>query len=236
MKLILTLIAALVVFEISAVPLKSNKLDTVKTLLEVFNENNEELSLLDRDFLDFVKLIPIDKLVTIIQKYENDPEILRSYDYVTSEEFHNLVYAVEALPEHRRYVRVLQEAGYNKIRELKLIHDFLGMKEYVPKQRRSLDQQLETNNSSEGGLSGFVKEFIAILPVKEIKELHEKKLVESQAFAKFNLYVSSSRFRRILTNLTGTEQYKQIVQKALEHGIDLVLLNELNSRIIGYKP
>ncbi|XP_043500777.1 uncharacterized protein LOC122523189 [Polistes fuscatus] len=189
MKLILTFIAALVVFEISAVPLKSNVWDIVETLNEVFNENDEKWSYLDRDFIDFVKLIPVDKLVTIVQKYENDPEILRSYDYARSEEFHNLVYAVEALPEHRRYVRVLQEAGYNKIRELKQIHDFLGMKEYVPKKRLSFDQQLETNNSTEGGLSGFVKEFIAILPVKEIKELHEKKLVESQAFAKFNLYM-----------------------------------------------
>ncbi|XP_015182073.1 PREDICTED: uncharacterized protein LOC107069346 [Polistes dominula] len=224
MKLIFAFIAALIVFETSAVPFKSNQWDIMKTLAEAFDENNLELNYLDRDFIDFIKLIPMNKLVTILQKYENDPEILSSYDYLRSEEFHNLVYAVEDLREHRKLVRILQEAGYNKIRELKMIHEALGMKEYVPKKRRSLDQQqLEMDNGSKGGLSGLFNEIIAILPVKEIKELHEKKLIESQPFAKFNLYVSSSRFRKILTNLTTTKQYKQMAQKALEHGVDLAL-------------
>ncbi|KAI4503406.1 hypothetical protein M0802_001628 [Mischocyttarus mexicanus] len=236
MKFILTLFAALVVLKVSAVPLESSKSDIIKTLIEVFDENDDELNYLDRDLLDFVKLIPIEKIIVILQKYENDPEILSSYDYARTVEFHDLVYAVEALPEHRRYVRVLQEAGYNKIRELKLIHEFLGMEVFVSKKRRSLAQELKTDNTSEGGLNGLIKDFIAILPVKEIKELHEKKLIESQPFAKFNLYVSSSRFGRIVTNLTGAEEYKQMVQEALKHGIDIALMKELFSRIIGYKP
>ncbi|KAI4503211.1 hypothetical protein M0802_001433 [Mischocyttarus mexicanus] len=224
---------------VSAVPLNEDRTNLLKNggsnivenFLDAFNGNNSGLTPLDRDFLDFAKLIPLDKLRVIAHKYANDSEIRHSYHFVMSKAFHNLVYAVEALPEQHRLVHILEEAGVSAIRNLKIIHRVLGMKDYVPPPA----QELKNVQRAEGGLSGFIKEYIEILPVEEINELHQKKLVESKAFAKFDSYIRSPRFAEIVVSLKATKEHKELVQKSLENGIDFRLIADLNARIIGYK-
>ncbi|KAL2722968.1 Protein G12 [Vespula maculifrons] len=230
MKYILTFLAALVVVGVSAIPLNGNRTDLlngnrsdifVENIFGIYNYNNT-INDLDKDLIDFVKLIPIDKLRNIVEKYKNDTTILNLIDYIKSKEFHKLVYAVEALPEHHEYVLYLQKSGYDKIRELKAIHNVLGMKDYVPPEPSH--QVFKRDNNSEGGLSGLIKEYIAILPVKEIKELHEKKLKDSPAFAKFSFYIRNKNLVQILRRLLSTKDAQKLMKYILTFLAALVVV------------
>lgn len=241
MKFVLTIFAAIVVVGVSAVPLNDkinslngNRSNIVETFLDAFNGNNSGITPLDRDFLEFAKLIPMDKLREIAHKYANDSGIRHSYHFVMSKTFHNLVYAVEALPEHHSIVRFLEEAGVSVIRNLRIIHRALGMKDYVPPPPST--QELKNMERKEGGLTGFIKEYIEILPVEKIKELHQQKLKESQAFARFDSYIRSPKFREIVVALIATKEHKELMKVSLENGIDFLLIHELNACILGYKP
>lgn len=240
MKYLLTFFATLFVVGVSAVPLNGNRTDLlngnrsdilINTFLGIFNGNTSEPNPLDKDFVDFVKLLPSDKLRAIGDKYENDTKIKESIHYLTSKELHELVYAVEALPEHHRYVLYLQESGYDKIRELQAIHKILGMKDYVPP--KPSHQVFKKNDDSEGGLNGLIKECIAILPVKEIKELHQKKLKESPAFAKFVSYLRDKKLSKIWKNLIETPEFKKMDKKLKENGIVYAAIIDLFLRVIG---
>ncbi|KAL2731840.1 Protein G12 [Vespula squamosa] len=229
MKYVLTFFAALVVVGVSAVPLNGNRTDLLngnrseifaRQFLDLYNDNDTE-NPLDKDLIDFVKLVPIDKVHDILEKYENDSKIKKSADYVQSEEFHQMIYDVEALPEHNRYVLYLQESGYDKIRELKMIHKALGMKDYVPP--KPSYQVFKKDDDSEGGLTGLIKEIIGILPEKEIKELHEKKLKESPAFAKFSSYIRNEKFSKICKDLLNKPVVQKAIKESRENGIDYLM-------------
>ncbi|KAI4503210.1 hypothetical protein M0802_001432 [Mischocyttarus mexicanus] len=242
MKYIFTIFAALAVAGVSAIPLNGNRTDllngnrslALSNMVNILNGDRMEKNPLDKDLLDFVKLVPLDKLRPIVDKYLNDSKLIISIHYALSEEYHKLVYAVEALPEHHKYVLYLQESGFDKIRELKMIHEILGMKDYVPPSFLLMNQFIMAD--SEGGLSGFIKEYVDILPAKEIKELHQKKLKESAAFKKFSSYMLSEKLVQLSKALAEQKAFKEFLQKSLEHGIDYVAVQDLKLRIIGFRP
>lgn len=243
MKYILTFLAALVVVGVSAIPLNGNRTDLLNgnrsnifhaNIFGIFNGNESEPNPLDKDFFDFLELLPWDTFNKIAEEYENNTEIIETYHFVKSKEFHKLVYAVEALPEHHRYVLYLQESGYDKIRELKAMHSYLGMEDYVPPEPSH--QVFKRDNNSEGGLSGLIKEYIEILPVKEIKELHEKKLKDSPAFAKFISYLRDEKFSKIMKALVENKNVKKIIKVSKKNGLDFFVITDFFLRIIGLRP
>ncbi|XP_035728635.1 uncharacterized protein LOC118444452 [Vespa mandarinia] len=244
MKYVFTFFATLIVVGVSAIPLNGDRTNLlngnrsdifINNLLGIFNGNNTEENPLDKDLIDFVRLIPHDKLKKIATKYLHDTQLIKQHEYVTSEEFHNLVYAVEALPEHQRYVLYIQESGYDKIRELKAIHSALGMKEYVPP-KPSNEVFKKNDERNKGGLNGFIEEVVAILPVKEIKELHEKKLKESKAFAKFSSYILSEELQEIYKELRDKEQMKEMLGALKKIDIEFMAILDLQLRIVGFRP
>ncbi|XP_047368731.1 uncharacterized protein LOC124956657 [Vespa velutina] len=244
MKYVFTFFATLIVVGVSAIPLNGDRTDLlngnrpdifIDNLLGIFNGNNEEENPLDKDLLDFVRLIPLDKLTEIANKYINDSLLIKQHEYVTSEEFHNLVYAVEDTQQHQKYVLYIQESGYDKIREIQMIHSALGMKDYVPP-KPSNEVFKKHDQKREGGLNGFIKEYVAILPVKEIKELHEKKLKESEAFAKFSSYILSQELREICKELGEIKPVKEMLRALDKVHIDYLAIMDLQLRILGFRP
>ncbi|XP_046836337.1 uncharacterized protein LOC124431954 [Vespa crabro] len=243
MKYVFTFFATLIVVGVSAIPLNGDRTDLlngnrsdtfIDNLLGIFNGNNKEENPLDKDLLDFARLIPQDKLNEIAKKYVNDSQLIKQHEYVTREEFHNLVYAVEALPEHQKYVLYIQKSGYDKIREIQWIHSILGMKDYVPP-NPSNEVFKKNDKNNEGGLNGFVNEIVAILPVKEIKELHEKKLKESKAFAKFVSYIQSEKLHKIWKELIDKEPTKEMLGALKMIGINYMAVLDLQLRVVGIR-
>lgn len=190
-----------------------------------------ELNELDHDIIDFIRLIPEDEFVRVIEEHGNDPELWKSIAYLLSDDFHNLVYAAEDLHEFHRYVLYLQKAGYDAIRELRHVHEALGMKEYVPPKE---PKELANSFKKGGGYSGLVDDLLAILPKKEIKALHERKLKESPAFAKFAAAVRSPTFTEIKSNLVAQKAMQNLFRESKAHGIDYHKFYSLRYTLLGF--
>ncbi|XP_047369087.1 protein G12-like [Vespa velutina] len=212
MKYHLTFLASLILIGVSAYPL------------------NDDWSMneLDHDIIDFYNIMPVGQILKIAEKYRDDPEILATMKYATSDEFHRLLYAVEDLQEFKKFVLYLQEAGYNKIREMKAIHSLLKMKDYVPPQQSNLMVE-----AGYGGLNGFINEIVATLPKEKIQELHQQKLVKSSAFAKFNSYVHSEKYVQLENALNSKNEYKELKERSNAAGLDIQAIENFKYQLLG---
>ncbi|XP_035728634.1 protein G12-like [Vespa mandarinia] len=184
---------------------------------------------LDHDIIDFLKIMPVRQILNIVEKYNSDPEMIAIGKYVMSDEFRQLLYTVEDLQEFKNFVLYLQEAGYNKIREMKALHVLLRMRDYVPPQPSNL--MVETGY---GGLNGFINEIVAVLPKEKIQELHQQKLVKSAAFAKFNSYVLSEKYVQIENALNSKNEYKKLKERSNAVGLDIQAINKFKYQLLGF--
>lgn len=212
MKYHLTFLASLVVIGVSAFPL----------------DNDWSLNELDHDILDFYKVLPVNEILELAKKLQYDPEVKATLNYVKSNEFHRLLLAVEDLPEFKSYVLYLQEAGYNKIREMKAIHELTGMDKYVPPKQSKLMTETEY-----GGLNSYIKEVVAILPKEKIQKLHREKLVRSPAFAKFNSYVHSEKFAQLKNAMCSKKEYIELKERSNAAGLDIEAIEKFKYQLLG---
>ncbi|KAK2585722.1 hypothetical protein KPH14_010335 [Odynerus spinipes] len=216
MKCTLTFLAALFLVGVSAHPL--NGFSSIE---------------LQHDILDFYVILPVSEFQQVAHKHiTSDPKFIEAINYMSTEEFHNLVYAVEALPEFQEYVRYNEEAGYPMYEELRWVHIYFEMKPYVPP--KESHQQL-TREADEGGMAGFVQDVIAILPKKELKELHDKKLKESAAFAKYSSYILSEKYTELQNAITSQKAYIEFKEKSLAHGVDIAAIEDMKLHLLGFK-
>lgn len=241
MKYLLAFFAALVVVGVSAVPFNGNRTDLFngnrsdifsETFLDIFNGNYTPS--LEKEFWEFRKLIPADKFGAIVEHFKNDPEIINGINYLHHKHFHGLVYNMEALPEFHRLVHYLQESGFDIIKKLKIFHLIVGMEDYVPPPKPS-HNVFKREANFESGFKGYIKAIIAILPVKEIKELHNKKLKESESFAKFSSYIKSQKFSEICTDLGKRNETKELVHNMKLVGMDVIDIGDLHLRMLGFR-
>lgn len=212
MKYHLTFLASLFVIGVSALPL----------------DNDWSLNELDHDILDFYSVLPVNKVLELAKKLQNDPEVKATLNYVESNEFHRLLLAVEDLPEFKKYVLYLQEAGYNEIREIKSIHEITGMDEYVPPKQSKLMMENEY-----GGLNGYIKDVLALLPKEKIQKLHQEKLVKSPAYAKFNSYVRSDKFAQLKNDLRSKKEYIELKERSYAAGLDIEAIEKFKYQLLG---
>ncbi|KAK2585721.1 hypothetical protein KPH14_010334 [Odynerus spinipes] len=218
MKYAVTVFAALLLVGVSAFPFS--------------NYNDVELNELDRDIIEFYELIPLDKLQEVVDDHYDDPELHKSLKYLTTDRFHNLMYAVEDLPEFQKYVLYLQEAGYNMIRDLKLTHEILGMKDYVPP--NSTTENFMVERKKGGGLNGYIDDLMKILPTEEIRALHEKKVKESPAFAKYKAALSAPEFEEINIALFSQKPVIRLLVIANIHGVNFIKINIFKQKVLGF--
>ncbi|XP_047368743.1 uncharacterized protein LOC124956663 [Vespa velutina] len=231
MKYVLTFFAAIIVVGVSAVPFNGNRSNIHnENSFDVFNGNYTPS--LDKEFSDFMKLIPLDKLGVILEKYKNDPVIINGYTYLYHKHFHGLVYAVEALPEYHSLVLYLRESGLDIIKRIKIFHLMYGMEDYVPP--KPLYELFKKEDNFEGGFKGLFKEIIAILPVEELKELHKRKVKESETFSKFVSYVSDPKFFDIRKALGEKNQTQELIKNMRLVGIDYLGYEDLLKHIFGF--
>lgn len=187
---------------------------------------------LDTDFKDFVKLVPAKELASILEKYSDDEKTLESLAWILGDEYSNMTCALENLPEYKALIKYIQESGYNRMVKFRILHDAYGSEEYIP---LSLIR-LNSEELSETGINGYLKEYSAILPLEKIKRLHDKKMVESSAFMKFSNCINSNKYYGIVDSLESRQEYKDFVQKSKEAGIDFVAIQNLKLRILGFEP
>ncbi|CAK9829267.1 Protein G12 [Anthophora retusa] len=195
-------------------------------LFDVFADTYE--TQLSKDIHDFTKLIDLDKITQIVLSYLDDDEVQKALEYMYSEEFHQLVRQVEALPEYQDLVLYLHDAGLDIYGLLQKVHKIMGMEDYVPPKHTF--GQLFVNR---GGVKGLVDAVIAVLPRDKFKALYQEKMANSPAFKTFIEKIQSPDFQKIVNAVYTSPIFLEMRQKAIDAGLNLAPVREIIENILG---
>ncbi|XP_025989059.2 uncharacterized protein LOC105196138 [Solenopsis invicta] len=188
------------------------------------------------EIVDFVMLIPQEKYVDIIVKYFNeDAKVQEAIEFMFTNEFHDILRALEALKEHQALVIYIEKAGFPIIETLKNFHRIIGMEDFVPPKIESFLKSLVRTQKIGDGLQGMIKDLYDILPLDKIDALYKEKMKTSKVFADFIMAVTSKEMLEILRAIGVHETYKEFTTKTKEKGLDVEEIVKFNIRIIGIK-
>ncbi|XP_062541983.1 uncharacterized protein LOC134209980 [Armigeres subalbatus] len=181
---------------------------------------------LEDDLQDFLNLLPVDKLTDLVVRYfTTDKEFQEAFAYLQGAEFAAVWNQFFALKEVKDVLNYLEEAGLAVYDLLNQVADFLGLNHVTPKGVKSLRA---------GGLSGFVDDALALLPLKELKALYEEKLKTSPEFKALFDKLFSSDFQKLVDFYQNSKEAQAMVQKLRDHGVDVDKFFELVAGFFGF--
>lgn len=195
--------------------------------MEIFA--SEELS---KDLHDFMNLVDKNKILNIITSYLKDDEVQKALKYMYSDEFHDLVRLVEAMPEYQDLVKFLENSGLNMTELINKIHHLFGMEDYVPPKVNIKHLSINTY-SNLGGIKALVDAVKAALPLDKFKALYEEKMKTSAAFRTFMERLRSDDFQHIVKTVYSSHIFLEMRQKCIDAGLNLESLRDLIENVLG---
>ncbi|XP_057333258.1 uncharacterized protein LOC130672630 [Microplitis mediator] len=180
------------------------------------------------DLDDFLALVPKDRVVDIFFDYlENDEEVQATLLYLSGAEFHELVKVIEEMDYVRTLLKYLDESGLDVYRILNVLHQFIGMDPF---------QSFRSNKSAlrrTGGMAGLLTDIFDTLPVDEIRKLYHHKLESSVEFRTLVERLQSDEFQTVINALFSNEEFKHILAKVSEAGVDVDTILRILSLIFN---
>ncbi|KAJ8687925.1 hypothetical protein QAD02_023720 [Eretmocerus hayati] len=206
MKFLLFTLAVLVISRtdrVNGVPLEAN---------QIHFQNYQSMN---NDIDDFLALIPVHDIKELFYKYlSEDEDFGEVIDYILSNEFKSLINEIGSQPEVKELIDYIQSAGLDfnylieKLKEMFVLGKFatrLNIKSY----------------GISGGLPGFFRDLVAILPVDDLEKLYHKKLETSQDFVKFIKSLKSQKFIALIDQTVANPKVGDLLHKAETKGIDV---------------
>lgn len=187
---------------------------------------------LSKDLHDFMNLIDKEKILKIITSYLEDDEVQKALKYMYSDEFHDLVRVVEAMPEYQDLVKFLEDSGLNMTELINKIHHLFGMEDYVPP-KININYLFMSTYSNLGGVKALVDAVKAALPLDKFRALYEEKMKTSAAFKTFIEKLRSDDFQHIVKTVYSSPIFLEMRQKCIEAGLNLEPLRDLIENVLG---
>ncbi|XP_029172515.1 protein G12 [Nylanderia fulva] len=178
---------------------------------------------LHKDIQEFLDLIPVEEVIAItLQYYEEDDEFQSMVEYFQTDEFKDLVEAVENMKEVKKLMDYIHDAGIDIYKMVNMLNDVLDLDHLTPP-----DYAAVTKQKISGGIRGYVDDILAILPADELNDLYEDKLENSPAFAKFVKQLESDNFQKIVNKVYAHPTFQELLEHADNAGIDLEIIKDL---------
>ncbi|XP_028049881.2 uncharacterized protein LOC105838810 [Monomorium pharaonis] len=238
MKFTLGLIAILAIANLGQA---YSVLDFSKKLIIEMEQNSEEdiekrLELFE-ELMDFFYLVNRSKEFSdILEDYLiEDLKIEQAILFLFTNEFHDLLSALEALKEFQALVVYLDKAGLIIVELIQEFHTSFRMKDYVPPKIEGFFKSLIKTQKISDGMEGMIKDLYNALPLDKIDARYEETLRTSKVYADFITKVTSKEMEKIINDLIAHKTYKEFITKTKEKGCDFEGLSILNARIIGIK-
>lgn len=173
------------------------------------------------DMSDFVNLVPQDEASAIVQRYyENDMEVRKAFDYLSSREFEELRERIIANPEVNSFLNYLNNSGLDVVGLAYALVNVTGM----PEDGELEGDEDENANStmppeSLSGLHGLVDSILDTLPQDQILSLFFDKLETNEEFAKLVENIGSPEFEKILHKLEDSIALRNLLYNLHSNGI-----------------
>jgi len=175
-----------------------------------------------KDIQEFLDLLPQDEILAItLQYYAEDKDFQNMLKYFQSAEFKDLVVDVEALPEIKVLMDYIHNAGIDIYKIVNLLNEVIGLPSLTP------PSTFVITSGITGGIKGYVRDILAVLPQKKLQELYEQKLKNSEAFKKFVEQLESKNFQEIVNKVYVHPKFQTLLKHAKDANIDLILIKDL---------
>ncbi|XP_015437319.1 PREDICTED: uncharacterized protein LOC107192545 [Dufourea novaeangliae] len=189
---------------------------------------------LGKDIRDFIELVDMQKIMKIVIDYMDDDQVVQTFEYIQSEEFHVLVRNVEAMKEYQGLVLYLEDAGLDMFDFLQRVHQLFGMEDYVPP-KPNVAFYIEGVFVNKGGLQSLVDDIIAALPLDKFKALYHEKMANSPAFKTFIEKLRSQELQEIINTVYASPIFLEMRAKAIAAGLDLEPFRKLIKVVLGFE-
>lgn len=191
-------------------------------------DENFEKSELAKDLQEFVNLMPFDEIVEITVDYlSEDKQFEEVLLYLKSEKFKLFVIDIESLPEVQLFMNYLQKKGVHIYELVNKLNDLLNIDHIKPSQYVA--------KITGGGVKGYLKDVLAIIPYSQLQNLYFKKLMTSKAFINFVAWLESDNFKEIVNFVYNHNEFQYILKKLKEADVDYSTIKKVFRVFLGIK-
>ncbi|XP_068082098.1 uncharacterized protein [Anabrus simplex] len=161
-----------------------------------------------RNLIDDIKaLLPIEQIRALYhEKLETSPDFKNLYDTLSSDEFHNFILRLKALPEVQELVQKLRDHGIDVDKIVDFFKSIFGWNLYVKHSTRNLHDDL--------------MDFVALVPVDQIKAIALDYLANDAEVQQAVAYLRSDEFKNIVAIVDNEPETKQVLNFLVDHGLD----------------
>lgn len=179
-----------------------------------------ESSLLS-DLFEFIAVIPYDEVEDIIiEKADNDPNVKATLEYFRTEDFQNQIDAMSELSEFESVLDYLEDADAPAHQLWDLFRMIMGLDPVMNKHRKF--GTLPIGPIPTGPTLEMMDEILAAIDPKEIKDVYDQKIKESEDFNNLVDSVKNEKFDSLAVALKESAKFKKVLNQLKFYGFDLL--------------
>ncbi|XP_076248173.1 protein G12-like [Calliopsis andreniformis] len=168
---------------------------------------------LAKELQDILDLVPLDKIIKLIKQYiAEDKEVQTVMKVLQSPEVQLYVKDVEAAPEAKKLLNYVQNAGVDIYTIVNIVNKSLGLAPIVP---LDLSEYKIT-----GGINGLNQDIVDLLPMKQITNVIQTKMIKSKVFADFVRLMISPENLSFIASLRTNTHYVNLLTEATKAGLN----------------
>lgn len=174
---------------------------------------------LARELQDFLDLVPLNKVKELVDVYlAQDREFNLALSFVGSQESKAFIVDLEAIPEYKKLLDYMQNAGVDVYYLIQKVHEALDIRRVSP--LKASDRKIS------GGLLGFAEDFTDLVPLDKMTELLDEKMMTSKVFFDYVTECLSPEYAGFLTGITSNPHFFNLLTQVEQAGVDSTVFNQ----------
>ncbi|XP_047034036.1 uncharacterized protein LOC124640347 [Helicoverpa zea] len=171
------------------------------------------------DFLDVIMEEAGHEIEHLMEHYVEYDEFFQAFDYMRTNNFKDLVYEMESLPEFIAVVEFLEKDQIDIHYFIDLLNDMI----------ENVDRKRNARHSTSGrDLSSFIRDCINEFPKDKLSALFDQKMADDEEFRTAIENLQTEEWAAVFDALWESEVFQAEVKTLAENGIDVgVFLDEI---------
>ncbi|CAH2104611.1 unnamed protein product [Euphydryas editha] len=175
--------------------------------------------------MDFINLVDVEKILSTVVKYIDDPEVMSFVGFFLSPKFKNMVMELETMDEFKEAYLYLASKGYDVKDVIDSVNKLLSLPMFD-----NPEENLRTKN---GDVSKFIAAIVGTIPVKDMKDLLKSKMEKYPEVAEFIEVIKSPEFIDIMGRMLTSQKFGEFKSTFESYGVDFNYLCEIMNEAIG---
>jgi len=184
---------------------------------------------------ELFEIIPADKWLEIYMiAISNDPEVIRVMEYISGEEFREII---DTMNNQKEYIQVLEyfceQLHFDVYYYINSLAEVVGLPQITRPPKESI---LSENTFGREGFNGMLKDLYDALPHDKLKQTWEHLYAEDEYLRLAMEKLSSEEFRLIGDAIEELDAFKNLMQRLRDIGVDADFLLQKIMDFFKWRP